>query len=325
MKPSYLMTGTIKSLKEGMGDFMRVAVAVAVACFGLVSITQGEDADAAIRRPTDIPAQTPRPALQQLSKDRDLQLIFRTDVVGELQTNGASGELTFDEALSQLLTGTGLTYRYLDDKTVTILRLPSGGGKLVDPKAKDAGGKVSGAAGTTSPKAPEAQKSASFWDRFRLAQVDQGNAGGGAVEKPGAAPAGNSLVTLEEIIVTAQKREERLSETPLSITAISSQTLASLGATQFRDIANTVPSLNFTTAGVGQTQVNLRGITTGGNVSPTVGIYVDEVPYGSSTPFAAGAQLALDVGLFDLSRVEVLRGPQGTLYERAPWVASSNT
>jgi iron complex outermembrane recepter protein len=119
---------------------------------------------------------------------------------------------------------------------------------------------------------------------------------------------------LEEIVVTAQKFEEKLSETPLSVTALSAQNLAALGATQFRDFANTVPGLAFTTSGVGSTQVNLRGITTGGNVSATVGIYVDEVPYGSSTPFASGAQLALDVGLFDVSRVEILRGPQGTLY-----------
>lgn len=123
-----------------------------------------------------------------------------------------------------------------------------------------------------------------------------------------------SLSVLEEIVVTAQKFEQKLSETPLSVTAISASNLEALAATQFRDFAGTVPGLTFTTSGVGSTQVNLRGITTGNNISPTVGIYVDEVPYGSSTPFASGAQLALDVGLFDVSRIEILRGPQGTLY-----------
>lgn len=119
---------------------------------------------------------------------------------------------------------------------------------------------------------------------------------------------------LEEIVVTAQKQEQKLSETPLSVTALSSTDLKALAATQFRDFANTVPGLGFTSEGVGSTQINLRGITSGGSVSPTVGIYVDEVPYGSSTAFAGAAGLALDVGLFDLNRVEVLRGPQGTLY-----------
>jgi iron complex outermembrane recepter protein len=119
---------------------------------------------------------------------------------------------------------------------------------------------------------------------------------------------------LEEVVVTAQKQEQKLSETPLSVTALSSKDLEALGATQFRDFANTVAGLGFTTSGVGATQINLRGITAGGAVSPTVGIYVDEVPYGSSTAFAGAGQLALDAGLFDLTRVEVLRGPQGTLY-----------
>ena len=119
---------------------------------------------------------------------------------------------------------------------------------------------------------------------------------------------------LEEIIVTAQKREQKLSETPLSITALTGSALEAMAATQLRDFATTVPGLNFTTTGVGQTQINLRGVTTGGDISPTVGIYVDEVPYGSSTPFASAASLALDVGLFDVQRVEILRGPQGTLY-----------
>jgi iron complex outermembrane recepter protein len=119
---------------------------------------------------------------------------------------------------------------------------------------------------------------------------------------------------LEEILVTAQKYNQKLSETPLSVTALSARDLDALAATQFRDFANTVPGLSFTTNGVGSTQINLRGITSGASVSPTVGVYVDEVPYGSSTAFAGASQLALDVGLFDLNRVEVLRGPQGTLY-----------
>ena len=119
---------------------------------------------------------------------------------------------------------------------------------------------------------------------------------------------------LEEIVVTAQKQEQKLSETPLSVTALSSKNLDALAATQFRDFANSVPGLTFTTTGAGATQINLRGISSGGAASPTVGVYVDEVPYGSSTSFAGAGQLALDAGLFDLNRVEVLRGPQGTLY-----------
>ncbi|MEJ5979624.1 TonB-dependent receptor [Novosphingobium sp. PS1R-30] len=117
-----------------------------------------------------------------------------------------------------------------------------------------------------------------------------------------------------EIIVTAQKREERLIEAPQSISALSSAALSRLAAKQFVDFANTVPGLQYTSQGAGTSQVSIRGITSGADVSSTVGIYVDEVPYGSSSAFANGARRALDVGLFDIDRVEVLRGPQGTLY-----------
>lgn len=128
------------------------------------------------------------------------------------------------------------------------------------------------------------------------------------------APPPDDVSVLGDIIVTAQKREERASEPPLSLSVLTGEALQATGATQLADFAATVPGLSFTTNGVGQGQINLRGVTTGLNVGSTVGIYVDEVPYGSSTSFAGAAQLALDVGLFDLDRVEVLRGPQGTLY-----------
>lgn len=121
--------------------------------------------------------------------------------------------------------------------------------------------------------------------------------------------------SLSELVVTAQKREERLIDVPQSVSVLQAEGFGRTGATQFLDFANAVPGLSFQTAGGGGwTQITLRGVTTGFDVGPTVGVYVDEVPYGSSTAFALGAQHALDVGLFDLDRVEVLRGPQGTLY-----------
>ncbi|WP_404477470.1 TonB-dependent receptor [Novosphingobium sp. BL-52-GroH] len=117
-----------------------------------------------------------------------------------------------------------------------------------------------------------------------------------------------------EIVVTAQKRSERLLDTPQSVTALSSDQLDAIAARKFVDFADSVPGLQFTTQGAGTAQISMRGVTSGADVSPTVSIYVDDVPYGSSSAFANGARRALDVGLFDIERVEVLRGPQGTLY-----------
>lgn len=122
------------------------------------------------------------------------------------------------------------------------------------------------------------------------------------------------LTVLEEVVVTAQKRQERLIEVPLSVSVLSADYLDKINALQFRDFANTVPGLSFQTNRAGATQISLRGTTVGFDPVPTVAIYVDDVPYGSSTSFANSSNRALDVGLFDIDRIEVLRGPQGTVW-----------
>lgn len=118
----------------------------------------------------------------------------------------------------------------------------------------------------------------------------------------------------QEIVVTASKREERLIDVPQSISVLSTAQLQRSGAVQFRDFADTVPGLSLSTAGAGANRIALRGVTTGSDLGPTVGTYVDEVPFGSNTDFALGGLLTFDAGLFGLDRIEVLRGPQGTLY-----------
>ncbi|HYD86133.1 MAG TPA: TonB-dependent receptor [Vitreimonas sp.] len=117
----------------------------------------------------------------------------------------------------------------------------------------------------------------------------------------------------EEIVVTAQKREERLRDVPQSVTAITDETLERLQANDFSDYAGHVPGLAVTGGQPGNSRVTLRGLNTGG-VASTVGIYVDETPFGSSTSLVNAAALALDLDPFDVQRIEVLRGPQGTLY-----------
>jgi len=125
----------------------------------------------------------------------------------------------------------------------------------------------------------------------------------------------NHSFQLTEIIVTATKRAELIQNVPQSISAVTGADLEHLGATQIEDYFNYVPGLNFLSNGtLGQHELSLRGITTGLSGSGTVGIYVDDVPFGSTSGFAEGGLLALDLVPFDLSRIEVLRGPQGTLY-----------
>jgi iron complex outermembrane recepter protein len=119
----------------------------------------------------------------------------------------------------------------------------------------------------------------------------------------------------EEIVVTAQRRAERLIDVPQAVSVLSADDLERSGATQLRELASAVPGLSLSTRGAGENQISLRGVTVGGiDVSATVGTYVDEVPYGSSTGFGRNSHYSSDGSLYNLSRIEVLRGPQGTLY-----------
>lgn len=116
-----------------------------------------------------------------------------------------------------------------------------------------------------------------------------------------------------DIVVTAQKREQVLADIPQSISVVGGERLEQQQATSFIDYAALVPGLNLQQANPGQTRIILRGINTGG-ASPTAAVYIDETPFGPSTGQSNGAVLAGDIDTFDIERVEVLRGPQGTLY-----------
>ena len=116
-----------------------------------------------------------------------------------------------------------------------------------------------------------------------------------------------------EIIITAQKREEKILDIPQSVTVVSGDTLERQHATTFEQYLNQIPGLSITEAEPGSTRLTLRGVNTEG-VSSTVAVYVDEMPFGSSSALVNGAILTGDIDPFDIARIEVLRGPQGTLY-----------
>jgi outer membrane receptor protein involved in Fe transport len=126
-----------------------------------------------------------------------------------------------------------------------------------------------------------------------------------------AQPADSDALTT--IIVTAEKREEKLKDVPMSITALGGGSLDNLQYRSFSDYAAMVPGLSLTSAQPGYTNLTLRGQNAGG-VGSTVAVYLDESPFGSSSALLNGSILSGDFDTWDLQRVEVLRGPQGTLY-----------
>jgi len=224
-------------------------------------------------------------ALIAFAKQAQVQILSPGIDLAKLKAPAVRGRYSISQVLQMLLAGTGLTYASTGENTI-----------VVSMRSGD-------------------ERSRTSSSELRVAEANQTN-GTQSVSVDSSHPSETTATPfqLEEVVVTAQKRVERLIDTPQSVSVVSADELAKLGAVQFRDFANTVPGLNYTTSGPGFTQISLRGVTAGFDVNSTVGIYVDEVPYGTSGAFAQGAQSALDVGLFDLQRVEVLRGPQGTLY-----------
>ena len=116
---------------------------------------------------------------------------------------------------------------------------------------------------------------------------------------------------LGEIVVTAEKTSEPLSKTPISISAVSSATLEEQHITNYEELGRAVPNLSYTSGGgPGQSNVEIRGVASQAG-SATTGIYLDDVPINIVNIYTAGAT---EPRFFDVDRIEVLRGPQGTLY-----------
>jgi len=140
--------------------------------------------------------------------------------------------------------------------------------------------------------------------------------GSGAASVSGQARADEALLRLEEVVITATKREENLQNVPITVQALDAGTLERLDINTFDDYAKQLPSVHFAGRGPGQNEVYIRGLSTGrgslfqsGGIGagPSVAFYVDEAPLT-----AAGRNI--DLYVTDMERLEVLPGPQGTLY-----------
>src|SRR5262249_36967483 len=111
---------------------------------------------------------------------------------------------------------------------------------------------------------------------------------------------------VEEIVVTAQKREERLKDVPVPVSVINTQVLSENNQVLIRDYYTSVPGLYLLTDVVTEQTLYIRGL-------PAGGIVVDDIPFSATTSYL-GSEYMPDIDPGDLDRIEVLRGPQGTLY-----------
>jgi iron complex outermembrane recepter protein len=200
----------------------------------------------------DIPAEELGTALREFGRAAKQQIAFDEASVRGKSSSALNAELTIDEALQRLLSGSGL----------------------------HATRRSSGVIVVEQDSAPMSM--------------------------------GAAAAKLEEVVVTAQKREERLQDVPAAVSVLNTDTLTQTGQIQLRDYYDKVPGLNLSSGFYGLQNVVIRGITTGPG-SPSVAITVDGVPFGGSTSDTGGQQLP-DIDPSDLARIEVLRGPQGALY-----------
>jgi len=240
--------------------------------------------------PGDLPS-----ALEALVSQTGVQLLYDLKTVQGLKTHGAKDAKSPQDALTQLLENTALTVRTDTSGAILISRSAA-------PTTLDGG--AAGEASSTS--------------EFRVAQTDQA-----LPAEPPSAQSGSSRqneknqpVNLEEVVVTAQKKSERLLDVPVPLTVVDTETLANGGAGRLQDYFATVPGLSLLgTAGGGGTQyITLRGLSTTFGGGPTAAMVIDDVPFGSSTGTTLGQFGYPDIDPSDLARIEVLKGPQGTLY-----------
>lgn len=266
-----------------------VHVRLAVAAILLAAASAVSQAQ--VRQKVDVRQQPMSEALRTLGQQMGLQVMFRVeDLERESTTSPAvSGELTPEEALGRMLQGTHLTYRFVNPGMVLVsTSKPSTG--MAEPSGDGA---------------------------MRLAQADTGSnvRPQNSPEQAGVAAAGvtDEGGRLEEILVTAQKRVERLKDVPISISVLSGEDLDRSSVVGVKDALNFVPGVVAVAANQGGgTQIGIRGVGANGplaNGSSPVAYYLDSVPFG-----LVQTAVAPDSNAYDLERVEVLRGPQGTLY-----------
>jgi iron complex outermembrane receptor protein len=228
----------------------------------------------------EIPSQGAGEALTEFAQQTNIPILFPYDEVSQAMANDLIGEYGVEEGLRILLSGTGLSATVSSDGQVVV-------------RVRDSGEETN-----TMNTRNSNQGSRNFLQRM-------GSAIAAAIigAAPANAPAQQRSAALEEIVVSARRVEESLQEVPVSVAVFTGEDLAIRGLTRGEDLINMVPNV---VIGGGNISTNAPNMTIRG--MPNVGIYVDGVAQNSTG--------LLQQGLVEMERVEVLRGPQGTLFGR---------
>ncbi len=231
----------------------------------------------------DIAPQALATALIEFSRQANVQIAAPAALLKHLATRGVRGRMLIDAALRRLLSGTPLGFHPVGANTLGIDRIGVRRAHYTSTSGADA-----------PPATAAAQSDAA-------AAARTGTGSGGPPE-------------LTEVIVTATKRPERAGDVAADLTVFSSDALLNEGYTSFKDFAGLTPGMQVM-GSFGSGEPVIRGITSGADTGALVGIVVDGAPIGASSSLtSSGALDALDLDPIDFSNVQILKGPQGTLY-----------
>ena len=299
------------------GWVMRVSVLAGVLCFLLVSIGNADPASAAIRKPTNIPAEPLDLALKTLAKERQFQVLFRAELARDVRTGGAVGEFTPEEAIKQLLSGTGLSYKYLDPQTITVFAQTS---ETANPVPS----------GVTPHDGDELNKEAgkNSSQDFRVAQVDQGQTPGpSTVEKQDEqASKKKKSDQLQEVVVTGSRIPTVAGNEVQPVRSYTREDIANSGQTTVGEYLNTLPDVSYfmptnLEASPGAQTVQLHGLPIGTTATLLDGRRLQNSAQGffdlSNIPLAAIERIdVLPVGASAIYGADALGGAVNTILRK---------
>ncbi|MFZ5609187.1 MAG: TonB-dependent receptor domain-containing protein [Pseudomonadota bacterium] len=266
--------------KRQTNHLSSLVLSIGTAAFLVARASLAEEAGL---RDFDIAPQELSAALKAYADQAKVQMFYEQSLVAGRRSGGVSGAFPRDAALAAVLQGTGLAFAFSGDSTVIVRER---GTRQSPPVSEEA----------PAPLAPAPR------------QEETGTAPEGA-KTPGAAPQRQSTSVIEEIVITAQRREESLQKAPVSVTAFDAGTIRKARIFGLEDVALRTPGFTIGNFSPEAPNLTLRGIGStdrDAGSDRSVVVFVDEVYIGR-----AGAST---FDLFDLERVEVLHGPQGTLY-----------
>ena len=241
-------------------------------------------------RQFNIPRQRADGALTAFGQQADLTVVYQYDRIKNYHTNQLQGDYKVTHAVAILLANTGLSAEF-DAARYLIITDQSKGKRMNTANSSKRKTVLAGLVGL-----------------FAAGGMTQ------AVAQGGEAATGQSAI--DEIIVTANKREQSLQDVAMAVSALSGETIEKRGLVGMSDYLSTLPGVSMQDRGASQNSVIIRGLASDPQLEDsTVGIYFGETPVtglGSST--VGDASGSADIKLVDIDRVEVLRGPQGTLY-----------